>query len=78
MKTIIFILSIVLLISCSVESYTPPKEASRTNLNLKIDNREFEIFTIDSCEYIGSYMNNNGAVLTHKGNCKFCKIRTHE
>lgn len=33
-----------------------------------------KIYEIDSCEYIGS-MDYKHELLTHKGNCKFCKQR---
>jgi hypothetical protein len=37
---------------------------------------DFYIYTIDSCEYIGNAaLNSYAAVLTHKGNCKFCLNR---
>jgi hypothetical protein len=34
---------------------------------------EFKIIVVDSCEYIYSYEGvDEGALFTHKGNCKFC------
>lgn len=40
-----------------------------------IDSRNnLHIYEIDSCEYIGSMAYQN-TMLTHKGNCKFCKNR---
>lgn len=37
------------------------------------------ILLIDSCEYIFlDRYGDGGPILTHKGNCKFCKLRNHE
>ena len=38
---------------------------------------EYEVIVIDSCEYIYAWFGagNGGGSLTHKGNCKFCKMR---
>lgn len=32
-------------------------------------------YTIDSCEYIGRIVGGNNDILTHKGNCEFCRTR---
>ena len=37
--------------------------------------KEYQIQTIDSCEYIVSYWSKS-RTMTHKGNCKFCQVRT--
>ena len=37
--------------------------------------REPRTYIIDSCEYIGYLGFGNCDVLTHKGNCRFCKER---
>lgn len=38
---------------------------------------EFKIIVVDSCEYIYSYEGvDEGALFTHKGNCKFCAERS--
>jgi hypothetical protein len=41
-----------------------------------INGREMKIYTIDSCEYIGTIYGSNADVLSHKGNCKFCAERS--
>jgi len=67
----LILLFAVSIFSCSQENKVYEKvESGETNFKLGI--REFEIYIIDSCEYIGSEMYGNGALLTHKGNCKFC------
>ena len=37
----------------------------------------YQIFVIDSCEYIYAWFGNGygGGSITHKGNCKFCRER---
>ena len=37
-----------------------------------INDRQLEIYTIDSCEYIGFVVKGTSDFLTHKGNCKYC------
>ena len=68
-KTIIILCALLTLsLSCTNE---PIPE------NIKIGNpagQYFEILIIDSCEYI-HYDMGNAAWGSHKGNCKFCKLR---
>lgn len=33
------------------------------------------VYVIDSCEYVGYLKYSKSGVLSHKGNCKFCKKR---
>ena len=33
-------------------------------------------YTYDSCEYVGTYLYNSSATMTHKGNCRFCAERS--
>jgi len=44
-------------------------------IELCLDTRDIKLYVIDSCEYIGSVAGLNAYILTHKGNCKFCKQR---
>jgi len=37
----------------------------------------YEIQTIDSCEYIVSYWSKSRN-MTHKGNCKYCQVRSQK
>lgn len=42
---------------------------------------DYNIVVIDSCEYIeynSGFGNNHVYSLTHKGNCKFCKLRPNK
>ena len=39
--------------------------------------QRIEVLVIDSCEYVG-YLYGYGAVLSHKGNCKFCAERNRK
>lgn len=43
-----------------------------------INGCNLEIYVIDSCEYIGNVQNAYSDKLTHKGNCKFCKLRNKQ
>lgn len=40
--------------------------------------KEFVIYEIDSCEYLGKSVGTNVAIFTHKGNCKFCEQRKNK
>jgi len=40
---------------------------------------EMWVYVIDSCEYIGVLQNyNHYNIITHKGNCKFCRKRSSD
>lgn len=45
------------------------KNTTQKSTNVVINGISIEIFTIDSCEYIGSEIGFNTGILTHKGNC---------
>lgn len=66
---LIFFLSITF-IGCENHNYT----SSPTEIT--INNRTITVFVIDSCEYIGVIYGGSGDMITHKGNCKFCKQRS--
>lgn len=40
--------------------------------------KDLEIYEIDSCEYIGTLNITDADVLTHRGRCKYCKIRNNK
>lgn len=69
MKKIIFILFITLcVIACSKGEELRNQEAFNN----------YEIITIDSCEYIMWGSSYGFLNVTHKGNCKYCILRTKE
>jgi hypothetical protein len=85
MKKLILSLSLIILtISCKPEPevQTPQRKVEYVRINSlgkfpfndKID--EITIQVIDECEYLvlNGY-NNREAVITHKGNCKYCAER---
>ena len=68
MKALLIIVSVFTLSSCSM---------STDDKNETVKNQGIQILTIDSCEYVW-VKEGYGAGLTHKGNCKYCKIRNNE
>lgn len=40
--------------------------------------RDIRLIVIDSCEYIGVIEHGHSDLLTHKGNCKYCKQRSNK
>jgi hypothetical protein len=44
----------------------------------KISGRPISVYVIDGCEYIGNVYGGHADMLTHKGNCKFCAVRSKE
>ena len=72
MKTknlILMLLTIVTLNSCD-EDYD-----SKPTIYSNGETSDLKIYVIDSCEYIGKLRGLKSDVITHKGNCKFCKMR---
>lgn len=65
--TILLILAVIFLGGC--RQITPEQEN-------EFKARDFEIVTVDSCEYIRC-MVYGGYSFAHKGNCKFCKQRSN-
>ena len=60
----------ILLLSCAESNV----EKKKTQYIIQEGWSGLEVVTVDSCEYLfGPW--GNAAVLTHKGNCKFCKNR---
>ncbi|MEK6829132.1 MAG: hypothetical protein AABY15_03315 [Nanoarchaeota archaeon] len=79
MKIIIaFIMTMVIFCGCSDPAPTTQHTESAkridvvwTDENGNTDSEEFVIIEIDSCEYLYAF-HDRGAMITHKGNCKFC------
>lgn len=67
-KTVLIIAILGILAGCT---NAPKGEEIRyeKDKNIKIDGRILYTYIIDGCEYIGN-TDGNGAILTHKGNCK--------
>lgn len=67
-KLILISIVIIGLISCG------PKNQQPQGVYYKIDEMAYKLIVLDSCEYLqsGAY---GTFSMTHKGNCKFCKIR---
>lgn len=64
------------LISCGEKI---KEEPIKKEINTSIDNSNYEVLIIDSCEYIiFGWVPRNDHVITHKGNCKFCKFRMNK
>lgn len=73
-KTILLLCALyfVLVVVCGCESTNVTIEKSTTTIN----GRQIQIYTIDSCEYVGTIFGSGSDVLSHKGNCKFCAERS--
>lgn len=54
------------------------KNASKYDTDIMLDGGHFQIYVLDSCEYLAHGTNASGEVIGHKGNCKFCKERFNE
>jgi len=66
----IILLAFVALLMTGCDETNEPKVIKHVN--------GFGVVVVDSCEYIYEYMQSTGggyAVMTHKGNCRFCKER---
>lgn len=69
-KVVILILVSSFLYSCT----EPNTKQTSTDLVVSYGNAPLKIVEVDGCEYLfGEW--GNATVLTHKGNCKFCKER---
>lgn len=69
MKTLIYLLAVIALISCTTGNIDVDREYSDDGL--------FSVVTIDSCEYVAYHAGQQGGI-THKGNCKFCAQRNRD
>ncbi|MDD5358590.1 MAG: hypothetical protein PHX80_05545 [Candidatus Nanoarchaeia archaeon] len=73
---VLFLAAFVIVIIAVSKRTINVKKAYSTYI---IHGTTLEIYTIDSCEYIG-YISTAGSsnFLTHKGNCKYCAERAHK
>ena len=79
MKNLILILILVFLALYGCKEKLPEKSITHKGVITIISDgnqpRHIKLYVIDSCEYIGHVSGWRSDFLTHKGNCKFCKIR---
>lgn len=67
---------IALLLLCTfVITGCETKNAETRSTDITINGADINIYTIDSCEYVGRMYRTNSDILTHKGNCKYCTQR---
>ncbi len=72
-KNILVAIYLIVLNSCSNKTEFPSQD---TRIKIGYIDRDLIVYTIDSCEYIGNkLLSSSTAILTHKGNCKFCQKR---
>jgi hypothetical protein len=71
-KLLLLTIASLLTVACN-ES----KNTTIQSTNVQIKGIEIETYIFDSCEYVGSIIENahNQDWMTHKGNCRFCKYR---
>lgn len=81
MKRVVFFTAMLLMCSCEqskTKKIDPTKNVSYDVMN----NPNFQIITIDSCEYVlycsQKYSGSWASGLTHKGNCRFCVKRSNQ
>lgn len=72
-KAILFVLISWCITMFGFTYYSPYNKKQN---NLQSHDRELTVYTIDSCQYIGILStSSNIAILSHKGNCKYCNNR---
>jgi hypothetical protein len=76
----VYLLSLIFLFTSCVKSTEIDLNEYKNREQPKITNiiGKFEIYEIDSCEYVVSNIGFSSAVITHKGNCKFCDNRNKQ
>lgn len=70
----ICVLSVVFL--CGCESQPSPIEQKEYQLRqgyVLMDRYSLQTMVVDSCEYLYAYTGKSNFILTHKGNCKYCR-----
>ena len=65
-KVIIFIIALMTLTACN--------ETRKTKTVDNVSGTAFDIFEVDSCEYLIGSAGYKG-YMAHKGNCKYCEQR---
>ena len=72
MKNKTFLLLTFILYGCETKNVTVEET------HAKINGRPISVYVIDGCEYIGDVRGERRDIITHKGNCKFCAVRSKE
>lgn len=77
-------LAAVLFSGCKNESENNqhPIDQSKNVVEQPMNNSDYSVVIIDSCEYVVFDRNNfsynsHSSGITHKGNCRFCSARQH-
>lgn len=60
--------SLILLVLLLIGCYESPPTEDTVYYGMNV-------YTIDSCEYIGRLASSQSSFLAHKGNCKYCEAR---
>ncbi len=77
MKISLVLVLIMFLFSCM--DAPPQSQIDETKIQVGvISNKEIYVYTIDSCEYVGSIRWRDNDVIAHKGNCKYCAARNNK
>lgn len=73
--TLLIVLSIIM-VNCGPSYEEVQIEQVKNGKAIKSNNGKiFDIIIIDSCEYVVYDFGINNAIMSHKGNCKFCLKR---
>lgn len=67
-KIILLALTALMMVGCNKDKIMP--DGTYRN-----DGSSYRTYIIDSCEYFGILNRGNANLLSHKGNCRFCKER---
>ena len=81
MKKLLIILAVILMFGCESRTeeqryrdYLAKKEKAKQDSIMEAKFKGFRVIEIDSCEYLIRSGYSFG-LMSHKGNCKFCKER---
>lgn len=70
MKKYLIGLFLIGIMGCNYEEDPNSKTVSEGKITYHIGGREFTVYEIDGCEYLGYDVGGSDGVLIHKGNCK--------
>ena len=77
MKISLVLVLMMFLFSCMDAPPQSQTDVTKVQIGI-IGDKEAYIYTIDSCEYIGSMRWMPSDVLTHRGRCKYCAARNNK